>query len=98
MDSDYTVVIATTPIVFAHGMMGGGGNNMMGFDGFGILWWLPMLLFWILLILGIVALLRYLGKSGQQQDNKTPLGILKERYAGGEIDKEEFEEKKKDLS
>ena len=90
------------------GMMEGGGNPMMGYggwnnmmggwNGFGFLGWLPMLLFWILLILGVVALLRYLGRSGQQQEHKTPLDILKERYALGEIEKKEFEEKKKDLT
>src|SRR3989339_329883 len=77
-------------------MMGGGGNSMMGtgwgnmmggWNGFGLLGWIPMLLFWTLLILGVVALLRYLGRSGQQQENKTPLEILKKRYAGGEINK-----------
>src|SRR3989304_10284001 len=83
-------------------MMGGGGNPMMGYGGwnnmmggFGLLGGIPMLLFWILLILGVVALLRYLGRSGQQQENKTPLEILKKRYAGGEINKKEFEEMKK---
>ena len=80
-------------------MMGTGGNNMMsGWNGFGILGWIPMLLFWVLLILGVVALFRYLGKSGQHDGSKTPLEILKERYAKGEIDKKEFEYKKKDLS
>jgi len=78
-------------------MMGyGGWNNMMG--GFGLLGWIPMLLFWILLILGVVALLRYLGGSGRSSDKgRSPLDILKERYAKGEIDKKEFEQMKKDL-
>lgn len=88
-------------------MMQGGGNSMMGtgwsnmmsgWNGFGILGWLPMLLFWILLILGVVALLRYLVRSGQHDNGKTPFEILKERYARGEIDKKEFEDRKKDLS
>lgn len=79
-------------------MMGyGGWNNMTDGNGFGILGWIPMLLFWVLLILGVVALLRYLGRSGQHDSGKTPLEILKERYAKGEIDKKEFEQMKKDL-
>jgi len=88
------------------GMMGGGnfmmgtnfGNTMGGLNGFGILGWLPMLFFWLLLILGIVALVRYLGNTmSADSRKKLPLDILKERYAKGEIDKKEFEEKKKDL-
>src|SRR3989344_2003190 len=87
-------------------MMGGGNpmmgygvwNNMMGgWNGFGVLGWIPMVLFWIILILGVVALLRYLGKPGQHPDHRTPLEILKERYAKGEIEKKEFEAKKRDL-
>src|SRR3990167_3453629 len=82
-------------------MMGyGGWNNMMsGWNGFGLLGWIPMLLFWILLIIGVVALFRYLGGSGRSSDKqRSPLDILKERYAKGEIDKKEFEQMKKDLA
>lgn len=79
--------------------VGGGGNSMMGgLGGFGIFGWLSMILFWVLLILGVVALVRYLGGSGKRNDEgKSPLDILERRYARGEIDKKEFEERKKDL-
>ncbi|KKR17435.1 MAG: hypothetical protein UT77_C0001G0263 [Candidatus Daviesbacteria bacterium GW2011_GWC2_40_12] len=91
-------------------MMKGGGNSMMGpgfgmmngwsgngWSGFGVLGWIFMLAFWLLIILGVVTLIRYLARSGQGKGDKSSLDILKERYARGEIDKKEFEEKKKDL-
>lgn len=62
-----------------------------------------MVLFWVVLIAGVVLLVRYLmtstrGVSGTAKDERSnALDILKERYARGEIDKEEFEEKKKDI-
>ncbi|QBQ55161.1 SHOCT domain-containing protein [Nitrosococcus wardiae] len=77
---------------------------MMGeMDHFGWgmgLGWLFMLLFWILIILGIIALAKWLVKASSNRDRraeKTALEILKERYAQGEIDREEFEQKKRDL-
>ncbi|MBI5356643.1 SHOCT domain-containing protein [Candidatus Collierbacteria bacterium] len=73
---------------------------MMGYGGWGGfgLSWVSMLLFWALFVLGVAALIRYIIRSGDSKDGKTPLDILKQRYAGGEIEKKEFEEKKKDLS
>jgi putative membrane protein len=57
-----------------------------------------MWLFWIAVIVGLFFLIR-----GTIQQNKpierseNALDILKKRYAKGEIDREEFEQKKKDL-
>ena len=53
----------------------------------------------VLIIGGIVVLFRWLfGIDRQQRVEKQPaLEILQQRYAKGEINKQEFEEKKKDL-
>lgn len=90
---------------------GGGGNSMMwwgfgpmsgwGGAGFGVFMFIAMFLFWVLLIVGAIALIRYL-MSPRREDKvypptETSLQILQERYVRGEIDKKEFEEKKKDL-
>ncbi len=59
-----------------------------------------MLFFWALVILLIV----WFAKSARSENHsdanreKSPMEILKERYAKGEIDQKEFEEKKKDLT
>lgn len=58
--------------------------------------WFGMGLFWILLVLALAALVRYLG-GGKSPPPKTPLEILQERYARGEIDREEYEQKRSDL-
>ncbi len=72
-------------------MMDCGWMPMMGF---GMLF---MALFWVVLIVGVVLLVRwFLGSSGFTR-GESALEILKKRYARGEIDHQEFEEKKRDL-
>ena len=72
---------------------GWSGGNMMGWFGGGIM----MLAFWALFIIFIVWMVREVsGKNGHSSSKA--IDILKERYAKGEINKEEFEAKKKDLA
>jgi putative membrane protein len=67
------------------GMMDGYG---MGYGIIGILW----LIFWILIIVGLVLLIKYLWEGGRsRKEQESGLEILKKRYARGEISKEEFE-------
>ncbi|WP_373072758.1 SHOCT domain-containing protein [Sulfurimonas sp.] len=61
--------------------------------GFGMGW------FWIILLIVVfILLLRLADKQDIGTKTTDALDILKERYAKGEINKEEFEEKRKDLA
>jgi putative membrane protein len=64
------------------------GNEFgFGFHGLG------MFLFWGLVIFLVVMLVRAF-TGGDREENKA-LEILRQRLASGEIDKDEYEEKKK---
>ena len=73
---------------------GYGGWGMMNWIGGGFM----MIVFWVLLIVLIVWIVREVKGNSSHKSSTSALDILKERYVKGEINKEEFETKKKDLS
>ena len=75
---------------------GWGSHPMMwGAWGFGMM--IMMLLFWALIIVAVVLGIRWLLGQGKETRGDPALEILRQRYARGEINKDEFEAKKKDL-
>jgi putative membrane protein len=70
-------------------------------SGYGFMGGFFMLIFWVLIIWLIVALVRgggHLGRGccgghGSDSQEDQALKVLRERYAKGDITKEEFEEK-----
>ena len=68
---------------------------MMGYGyGGGFMWLIVVVLVGV-----VIYFMLQVSKSKSSGDSiiETPLDILKKRYAKGEIDKEEFDRKKKDL-
>ena len=66
-----------------------GGDFGMGFGGGGIF----MIIFWILIILGVVYLVKIFlgGVSNEEKMNESAQEVLAKRFARGEMSKEEFE-------
>jgi putative membrane protein len=76
---------------WCHGIFGYGGHWPGG---------IMMILFWVFLVIAVVLL----AKEGFSRNigaahaaTESPKEILKRRYANGEIDKAEFEQKRKDI-
>lgn len=64
--------------------------------GFGMM--AMMLLFWgVVIFAGVVGIRWFIGQTKQPRGDST-MEILRERFARGEIEKDEFEAKKKQLS
>jgi putative membrane protein len=72
---------------------------MHGSDaGWGLGMGLGMWIFWIVLIIIIVALFKVVSPgSGSPSTDKSPIEILKARYARGEIDEEEYKRRLSEL-
>ncbi len=73
-------------------MMGGYGMGGYGFGG------IFMVVWWALIIFGIVMLVKWLSKPQGNDGSDKALHILRERYARGEIDEQEFQKRKSELS
>lgn len=87
-------VTTEPPDYWQHGWDWGWGHMIFGS--------LMMILVWGGIIVVVVLAVRWLGAGSSHSaappaSPKTPLDILKERFARGEIDKEEFEERRRTL-
>lgn len=109
------VVVLVVLLVGGAGMMGFGGLGMMGgyggyggmMGGYGGYGFNPLgsilsLVFWALIIGGVVLLVVWLARNAGRtalgaSTGESPLDILKARYAKGEITKEQFDAIKRDL-
>lgn len=71
-------------------------------DGWGwwmLIGWIWMIVFWGLIIWAVFAIVGRLGGgSGQERNRSNAISILEERFARGEINREEFEEMKRTLA
>ena len=101
MSRDGVVVAAvalSVVVLFAAmggGMMGYGGFAPMhawGALGFG-LGWVLMVVFWVAVVAGVVALVR----SGGRERGGGDEDVLRRRYAAGEIDRDQYEEMRRVL-
>jgi len=68
------------------------GDFGFGHMGFGWLFWIALIIAGFFLIRGNLS-----GNSSNQKTDQSALEILKQRYARGEISKDEFDRMKKDL-
>ncbi|MFQ5852368.1 MAG: SHOCT domain-containing protein [Candidatus Binatia bacterium] len=77
------------PWAWHYGMMGGGWGIFMMM--------ISMVVFWGIIIGGILLLVRSIFPQSGSKSSEDSLEILKKRYVRGEIGKEEFESKKRDI-
>ncbi|MCP1169449.1 SHOCT domain-containing protein [Limimaricola litoreus] len=92
-------LIAADPAIADPETFGAYGHHMGGW-GAGIFGLTMMLLFWAALIAIVVLAFQWIGKDGPKGNGgkASALAVLKDRFARGEIDIEDFEARKKALS
>jgi len=82
------------------GNLGDGFCNGASFfgAGHGFFGWIFPLLFWGLIVYGVISIIRRLISGNQFSKSKNVLDILKKRYASGVINEQEFSEMKSTLT
>jgi putative membrane protein len=88
------VFVAGSALADPSGNLGDGYGHMMWGGGFGMFGGLMMLLFWGAIIALIVLAVRGFSAGSGSAGKSDAAEILRERYAKGEIDDEEFERRK----
>jgi putative membrane protein len=79
------------------------GSRMLGGTGLGFPLWsigggILMLALLALAVTAIVVLIRSTRRASRREDQEESLGVLKARFARGEITKEQFEDMRRTLS
>jgi putative membrane protein len=88
---------------YGRGGYGGYGPGMMGWGYGGWFSGIFGIIFLAAVVVGVFFLIRWIVSASERHSGQEPgtgdsaMEILRKRYARGEINKEEFEEKKKDL-
>jgi putative membrane protein len=60
---------------------------------------IPMALFWGLVVWGVITVMYRVSRPGGSSIiGESALDVLKKRYAGGDIDRDEFEQKRRDIA
>lgn len=63
--------------------------------------WITMVVFWVMVTAGVVALVRWASSRvipDRHDHPDTSLEVLRRRYAAGELTKEQFESMKRDVA